>query len=139
MDFNLVCKECGQTFLFSEGEQKYYLQNGLMPPKRCKFCRNNNFTSELGIKTSSYFENANIYGPGTSVSGGLSIEHSYYVKVNDKYVVVKDGRIIFTETKTECTFFNCRQDAMKCVEMMTEGNKGNSKIMAQSCYQTIRG
>ena len=33
------CLECGGMFVLTEGEIHYYLQRGLMPPKRCKPCR----------------------------------------------------------------------------------------------------
>jgi DNA replicative helicase MCM subunit Mcm2 (Cdc46/Mcm family) len=38
-DQELVCKDCGATFLFTEGEQKFFASNGFTPPKRCKPCR----------------------------------------------------------------------------------------------------
>ena len=39
MDKNLVCEDCGQEFVFSEGEQEFYASRGFQPPKRCKPCR----------------------------------------------------------------------------------------------------
>lgn len=33
------CIECGKEFVFSVGEQEYYVQQGLHIPKRCKDCR----------------------------------------------------------------------------------------------------
>lgn len=39
MDKNLVCEDCGQEFVFSEGEQEFYAARGFQPPKRCKPCR----------------------------------------------------------------------------------------------------
>lgn len=38
-DIEYVCKDCNQTFVFSEGEQKYYQDRGLAIPKRCARCR----------------------------------------------------------------------------------------------------
>ncbi len=35
----LVCSECGELFVFSEGEQEYYAQKNFSEPKRCKRCR----------------------------------------------------------------------------------------------------
>lgn len=35
----LVCKDCGNQFVFTEGEQSYYLKNKLVEPKRCPPCR----------------------------------------------------------------------------------------------------
>lgn len=35
----LVCQDCGQEFLFVVGEQKFYKSKNLLPPKRCRACR----------------------------------------------------------------------------------------------------
>jgi CxxC-x17-CxxC domain-containing protein len=37
----LVCKECGETFDFTPGEQEFYATKGFEnEPRRCKNCRN---------------------------------------------------------------------------------------------------
>jgi hypothetical protein len=53
----LTCRECGRQFMFTEGEQEFYDQRGLMPPARCKECRSkkekpphNSTCSECGAK-----------------------------------------------------------------------------------------
>ncbi len=39
-DKTLVCKECGQQFVFTAKEQEFYAQKNLTyEPKRCKPCR----------------------------------------------------------------------------------------------------
>ena len=39
-DKTLVCKECGQEFVFTAGEQEFYAEKGLTnEPKTCKACR----------------------------------------------------------------------------------------------------
>lgn len=39
-DKTLVCKECGQEFVFSAGEQQFYAERGFQnEPQRCKACR----------------------------------------------------------------------------------------------------
>ena len=36
----LVCKDCGQKFTFTAGEQKFYAERGFgNEPQRCKACR----------------------------------------------------------------------------------------------------
>ena len=35
----IVCCDCGETFLFTGGEQKYYEDRKLSEPKRCPVCR----------------------------------------------------------------------------------------------------
>ncbi len=39
-DKTLRCRECGQDFVFTAGEQEFYQQKGLMnEPARCPACR----------------------------------------------------------------------------------------------------
>lgn len=39
-DKTLICKDCGQEFVFTAGEQAFYKEKGLdNEPKRCKECR----------------------------------------------------------------------------------------------------
>ena len=36
----LVCKDCGQEFIFTAGEQEFYAERGFQnEPQRCKECR----------------------------------------------------------------------------------------------------
>jgi uncharacterized membrane protein YsdA (DUF1294 family) len=35
----IECVECGRTFVWSSGEQRYYREHRLDPPKRCEACR----------------------------------------------------------------------------------------------------
>ena len=38
-DKTLVCKDCGNKFIFTCGEQKFFIDKGLQNiPKRCKIC-----------------------------------------------------------------------------------------------------
>ena len=39
-DKTLVCKECGNEFIFTAGEQEFYAEKGFEnEPQRCKDCR----------------------------------------------------------------------------------------------------
>lgn len=39
-DITIVCKDCGEEFIFTVGEQKFYKEKGLENnPVRCKACR----------------------------------------------------------------------------------------------------
>ncbi len=39
-DKELVCKDCGNTFIFTAGEQEFYAEKGFQnEPKCCKECR----------------------------------------------------------------------------------------------------
>jgi CxxC-x17-CxxC domain-containing protein len=42
MDKTLTCRDCGKPFVFTAGEQGFYLEKGLMnEPQRCPDCRAN--------------------------------------------------------------------------------------------------
>lgn len=39
-DKTLICKECGEEFVFTAGEQEFYAEKGFEnQPQRCKSCR----------------------------------------------------------------------------------------------------
>ncbi len=39
-DITLKCKECGQEFVFTAGEQEFYAEKGFQnQPQRCRNCR----------------------------------------------------------------------------------------------------
>lgn len=39
-DKTIFCKECGEAFVFTAGEQGFYLEKGLLnEPQRCPSCR----------------------------------------------------------------------------------------------------
>lgn len=38
-DKTIVCKDCGQEFTFTAGEQEFYAERGYNEPQRCKSCR----------------------------------------------------------------------------------------------------
>lgn len=40
VDETLICKECGEEFVFTAGEQEFYEEKGFQnKPQRCKKCR----------------------------------------------------------------------------------------------------
>ncbi len=39
-DITIECIDCGEVFVWSQGEQQFYAEKGLAhPPKRCKACK----------------------------------------------------------------------------------------------------
>ena len=38
-DATLTCRDCGQTFTFTSGEQEFYASRGFHEPSRCPDCR----------------------------------------------------------------------------------------------------
>ena len=51
-DKTLVCKECGNEFVFSAGEQAFYAEKGFTTePQRCKTCRDARKNAGKGPRT----------------------------------------------------------------------------------------
>ena len=38
-EVSLICRVCHKRFVFTTGEQKFYVERGLSAPKRCPACR----------------------------------------------------------------------------------------------------
>jgi DNA-directed RNA polymerase subunit RPC12/RpoP len=38
-DIELECSECGKKFIFTTGEQKFFMERSLSKPRRCPDCR----------------------------------------------------------------------------------------------------
>ena len=54
-DKDLVCQDCGKTFVFTAKEQEFYAEKGFQnEPKRCKECRA--AKKAAGKGTREYFE-----------------------------------------------------------------------------------
>ena len=50
-DITLTCKECGQEFVFTAGEQEFYAEKGFVnEPQRCKACRDARKNAGKGAK-----------------------------------------------------------------------------------------
>lgn len=51
-DKTLVCKECGNEFIFTAGEQEFYAEKGFTnQPQRCKACRDAKKNAGKGGRT----------------------------------------------------------------------------------------
>jgi CxxC-x17-CxxC domain-containing protein len=61
-DKSITCRDCGNTFTFTEGEQDFYSQKGYSEPMRCPDCRAAKKASRDGGYSS--------YGGGYSSGGG---------------------------------------------------------------------
>jgi CxxC-x17-CxxC domain-containing protein len=65
-DRSLICRDCGQAFVFSSGEQEFFAQKGFTnEPSRCPDCRSARKASGGGAAYSS-----GGYGSGSYSSGG---------------------------------------------------------------------
>ena len=48
-DKKFICKDCGQEFIFTAGEQEFYAEKGFQnEPQRCKTCRDAKKSSVKG-------------------------------------------------------------------------------------------
>ena len=53
-DKTLKCKECGNEFIFTAGEQEFYAERGFQnEPQRCKSCRDARKAAARGPGSSS--------------------------------------------------------------------------------------
>ncbi len=68
-DRTLTCRDCGQTFVFTAGEQAFYAERGYSEPMRCQSCR-------ATRKQQRNASGGDSYGSGYS-SGGYSSGDSY--------------------------------------------------------------
>ena len=66
-DTTLTCRDCGQAFTFTSGEQEFYASRGFSEPSRCPDCRAARKSQRDGGSYSSY--GGSSYG-GSSYGGG---------------------------------------------------------------------
>lgn len=74
-DKTLTCRDCGNTFTFTEGEQDFYSQKGFSEPIRCNDCRQAKRAQGRGGGGGgggydSYGDGGGGYGGGYSSGGG---------------------------------------------------------------------
>src|SRR5260221_2231868 len=67
-DTTLTCRDCGQAFTFTSGEQDFYASRGFSEPSRCADCRAARKAQRDGGSYSSYGGGAG--GGGSSSYGG---------------------------------------------------------------------
>jgi len=61
-DTTLTCRDCGQAFTFTSGEQDFYASRGFSEPSRCADCRAARKSQRDG--GSSYSSYGDSYGSG---------------------------------------------------------------------------
>lgn len=58
-DIKIICKDCGEEFVFSVREQEFYKQQGFENnPVRCKACRNKRKAERASFTAKKEQENA---------------------------------------------------------------------------------
>ena len=91
-DKTLVCKECGNEFVFTAGEQEFYAEKGFTnEPQRCKACRQ---ARKNAAKTErEFFETVCAECGGTARIPFKPVEgKSYYCSRSEERRVGKEGR-----------------------------------------------
>lgn len=49
-DQTITCKDCGQSFTFTAGEQEFFATKGFSSPTRCKDCREKSKQARRGVR-----------------------------------------------------------------------------------------
>ena len=69
-DKTLVCKDCGQEFTFTAGEQEFYAEKGFTnEPQRCKACRDARKAANGGAKVARQMYDAVCASCGQTCQG----------------------------------------------------------------------
>ncbi len=69
-DRSLTCRDCGQEFVFTLGEQEFYQQRGFSEPQRCPNCRSARKAQRNGGASTGGYSNGGGYASGGYSSGG---------------------------------------------------------------------
>ena len=76
-DKTISCRDCGEPFVFTAGEQEFYAQKGFTnEPTRCANCRRARKSTSGGGGGGGYSSDRS-YGSGGGGGGGYSSDRSY--------------------------------------------------------------
>jgi CxxC-x17-CxxC domain-containing protein len=118
-DMNLTCRECGSTFVFTEGEQAFFAQKGFSEPTCCPSCRAAKKAARNG--GGGYGDN---YGSGGYSNGG---GYSSYGGGGGSYNRAE-------RTMTQVTCANCGKETE--VPFVPRGDR---PVYCSDCFQTVGG
>ncbi len=125
-DKTLVCRDCGQEFTFTAGEQEFYQQRGLMnEPGRCPDCRRARKAQQGGGGYGGYSS-----GGGYSAGGGYSSGGGYERAPRQMYPAVcsQCGR------ETQVPFQPRGDKPVYCSECFAEQRQGSGGGYGRSRY-----
>jgi CxxC-x17-CxxC domain-containing protein len=71
-DKTITCRDCGEGFTFTAGEQAFYQERGFSEPQRCASCR-----AERKSQRAASGQDAGGYASGGYASGGYSTGGGY--------------------------------------------------------------
>jgi CxxC-x17-CxxC domain-containing protein len=75
-DNTLTCRDCGQAFTFTSGEQDFYASRGFSEPGRCADCRAAR-KAQRDVGGSSNSRNGSSYGGEYSSDGGRALREMF--------------------------------------------------------------
>jgi CxxC-x17-CxxC domain-containing protein len=113
-DKTLTCRDCGNTFTFTEGEQDFYSQKGYSEPMRCPDCR----AAKKAARSSGGYGDS--YGGGGYGGGGGGYNGGGY------------GRSERTMTQVTCA--NCGKETE--VPFVPRGDK---PVYCSDCFSQMGG
>lgn len=110
-DKTLTCRDCGNTFTFTEGEQDFYAQKGYTEPGRCPDCR----AAKKAARSGGYSDSGSYssYGSGGGYGGGYSRSE---------------------RTMTQVTCANCGKETE--VPFVPRGDR---PVYCSDCFSTVGG
>jgi CxxC-x17-CxxC domain-containing protein len=65
MDKTITCRDCGEAFTFTAGEQAFYQERGYSEPQRCASCR----AEKKAQRAASSYDGGSSYSSGGSRGG----------------------------------------------------------------------
>ena len=113
VDTTLTCRDCGQAFTFTSGEQEFYASRGFSEPSRCPSCRQARKAERGDSGGGGYSSGGYSSGGGYGGGGGGS----------------RGSREMFTAT---CS--SCGKDAQ--VPFQPSGEK---PVYCSDCFESRRG
>jgi CxxC-x17-CxxC domain-containing protein len=114
VDTTLTCRDCGQTFTFTSGEQEFYASRGFSEPSRCPDCRAQRKANRDG---------------GSSYGGGYSSYGGSYSSGGDYSSDSHGRRAMFSAT---CS--GCGKEAQVPFEP-----RGDKPVYCSDCFQQRGG
>ena len=112
-DTTLTCRDCGQAFTFTSGEQDFYASRGFSEPTRCPDCRA--ARKQQRDSGSSYSSYGSSYSSGGGYGGGGG--------------GARGSREMFTATCSQCG-----QEAQ-----VPFPPRGDTPVYCSNCFEQRRG
>lgn len=100
-DRTLTCRDCGQEFTFTSGEQDFYTQRGFSDPQRCPDCRAQR-KAQRNTGGNSYSSGGGYSSGGYDNDGGYSSGGGYRSNGGGGGGYSNGPRQLYAATCSEC-------------------------------------